>query len=83
MARTPTLKVIDRENNRTILTLDDKDPATLLANVRESTSAPARLKIAFAAPLEAGWDFREAMKDDGPSYTGAVGIVCEFRLEMN
>lgn len=81
MARTPTLKVIDRENNRTILTLDDQDPATVMASMRPSTTAPGRIKVAFAAPLDEGWDFLEAL--GGEPYSGPVGVVCEFRLEMN
>jgi hypothetical protein len=67
-------------------------PAVCQLSVRESTTAPNRLKVGFVADLEEGSQVMatgaaaEQMGELSPLPEGAVGtgfISPEFRLEMN
>jgi len=70
-----------------LLTTNDGKPRLLELHVRESETAPARLKVHLCAPLCDGIGIRHPEGDilelHPPGADGSAKVCDDFRLEMN
>lgn len=65
------LRILSEEPAKTILLRPDRTVALAVLNVRASTSAPSRLKVAFGVPI--------GDEEGAP----LAALSPEFRMEMN